>query len=142
MRARSAPLFTDIFYDNSLLHLFILSVTNIFLKLHLYILEMAPGLTDVLPQQIPIGKIAVPISIFPDGIKTSGQHPPLYEEIRSYDDFPGEISGPTVWNADDYKNKPERWTHQLAEEEIAELSEAADNFKAAAIPLTGISKVE
>nr|ANM86565.1 putative dioxygenase [Cladonia uncialis subsp. uncialis]AUW31348.1 putative dioxygenase [Cladonia uncialis subsp. uncialis] len=73
-------------------------------------------------------------------IKTSGQHPPIYEQLRSYKDFPDEITGPTVWNAEDYRNNPERWTHWLMEDEIAELSDAADKFKAASIPLTGISK--
>ena len=102
---------------------------------------MAPGLTDVLPQPLPCTKKAVPTSIFPDGIKTSGQHPPLYDKLRSYDHFPIEISGPTVWNADDYKNNPERWTHHLAEEEVAELGRAAEEFRATGIPLTGISKV-
>ena len=103
---------------------------------------MAPALTETRPLHDFVGsKKAVSTSIFPDGYITSGQHPPLYHELRSYEDFPDEISGPTVWNADDYMNNPERWTHHLAEREIEELSKAADGFKAAGIPLTGISKV-
>lgn len=103
---------------------------------------MAPGLTPSLQQQTP-GNVKGQIqrSIFPDGIKTSGQHPPLYEQLRSYDNFPEEITGPTVWNAEDYKNNTEKWTHWLTVDEIAELSAAADKFRAASIPLTGISKV-
>ena len=103
---------------------------------------MAPGLTDNLqPQGVPSSKKGVPTSVFPDGIKTSGQHPPLYDQLKPYDDFPEEINGPTVWDAKDYKNNPERWTHYFAENEIAELSKAADDFRAAGIPLTGISRV-
>ena len=103
---------------------------------------MAPSLTSSLQQQ-NLGNVKgqVPRSIFPDGIKTSGQHPPLYEQLRSYRDFPEEITGPTVWDAEDYKNSSEKWTHWLTVDEIAELSGAADEFRAASIPLTGISKV-
>ena len=103
---------------------------------------MAPEMTPTLHHQSPgIGKGHALRPIFPDSIKTSGQHPPIYEQLRSYKDFPDEITGPTVWDAEDYKNNPERWTHWLTEDEIAELSDAADSFKAASIPLTGISKV-
>lgn len=78
--------------------------------------------------------------IFPDGIKTSGQCEPNFEQLKSYADFPEEITGPTVWKAEDYKNNPERWTHHFDELEISELSAAADAFLASGTPLTGISK--
>lgn len=102
---------------------------------------MAPGLTAALPNQSPTVEKQLPLSIFPDGIKTSGQHPPLYHKLKPYHDFPHEITGPTVWDADDYKNNPERWTHYFTNDEVAEMSEAADNFRNAGIPLTGITKV-
>ena len=105
------------------------------------LLIMAPALTANVSHQTPISKAPASKSIFPDGIKTSGQHPPLYGELRDFDAFPTEISGPTVWDADDYKNNPERWTHHLSKEETEELGRAADDFKIAGIPLTGISKV-
>jgi hypothetical protein len=79
--------------------------------------------------------------IFPDGIKTSGQHPPLYDALRPYSDFPKEITGPTVWKAKDYITNPESWVHDFSEEEIEELSTVADKFLADGIPLTGISQV-
>ncbi|CAF9922510.1 MAG: hypothetical protein ALECFALPRED_002109 [Alectoria fallacina] len=101
---------------------------------------MAPGLTATLPNHSPTIQKQVPRSIFPDGIKTSGQHPPLTHQLSPYEDFPDEITGATVWDADDYKNNPERWTHWFTEEEVAEMSEAADSFRDAEIPLTGISK--
>ena len=103
---------------------------------------MAPALTSSLRHQ-NLGNVKGEVlrSIFPDGIKTSGQHPPLYKQLRSYEEFPEEITGPTVWDAEDYKNNTERWTHWLTVDEIAELSDAADKFRAASIPLTGISKV-
>ena len=78
---------------------------------------MAPGLTVTLPHQGPSSKEHASKLVFPDGIKTSGQHPPLYEQLRSYDDFPKEIAGATVWD-DDYKRNPERWTHYLADRGI------------------------
>lgn len=88
------------------------------------------------PAQRPVDR-----KIFPDGIKTSGQHPPLYDLIKPYSDFPKEISGETVWKAEDYANNPERWVHIFNEEQISELSDAADKFLADKTPLTGISKV-
>lgn len=79
--------------------------------------------------------------VFPDGIKTSGQHPPLYDQLRPYSDFPKEITGETVWKAEDYTNNPERWIHVFKEEEIEEISAVADVFIKNKIPLTGISQV-
>jgi hypothetical protein len=102
---------------------------------------MAPALTQIAsPSSHPLKK-QVSRSIFPDGIKTSGQHPPLYDLIRPFSEFPPEITGPTVWKAEDYKNNPERWTHRFNGDEVVELGEAADRFMDAGIPLTGIRKV-
>ena len=106
---------------------------------------MAPSLLDTQPmaphelsQSI---HTAVDRKVFHDGIKTSGQHPPLQDKLRPYADFPKEILGETVWKAEDYVNNPERWVHVLNDEEIAELSAAADKFIADGTPLTGISQV-
>ncbi|GAQ42353.1 hypothetical protein AtubIFM55763_007578 [Aspergillus tubingensis] len=90
-----------------------------------------------LTQQQPAN---IPLDVFPDGLKTTGQHPPLYEHIHPFDKFPKEITGPTVWKPEDYSNSPEKWTHRFTEEEIEELSAAADGFLEAKIPMTGISK--
>ncbi|KAH6670244.1 taurine catabolism dioxygenase TauD [Plectosphaerella plurivora] len=81
-----------------------------------------------------------PVDIFPDGIRTSGQHNPIYDLLRPYEDFPQEISGPTLWKKEDYENNPERWTHPFTPEEVDELSRTADAFIASGTPLTGISK--
>jgi hypothetical protein len=81
----------------------------------------------------------VDLSIFPDGFKTSGQHPPLYDQLYPYSAFPKTISGPTVWEADEYATHPERWTHVFSAEEVAELSQAADTFIREGHPLTGIN---
>ena len=100
---------------------------------------MAPALHDtqpVAPHQLP----QVSKAVFPDGIKTSGQHPPLYEKLVPYESFPKRIEGPTVWEAKDYVNNPERWVHRFTSDEVAELSKAADDFMSAGTPLTGISK--
>ena len=74
-------------------------------------------------------------------VKTSGQHPPVVQYLRTYEDFPKHIDGRTVWRTEDYKDKPERWTHRFTQEEITELSTAADKFNESGIPRTSISKV-
>jgi hypothetical protein len=106
---------------------------------------MAPSaLLDHPLEAISAGKFAnseAPRSIFPDGIKTSGQHSPLYDRLRPYADFPKEITGPTVWQKETFQTSPEKWTHRFTEEEIEELGRAADDFIASGIPLTGISQV-
>lgn len=102
---------------------------------------MAPALTET-PVEPPLFSYDKPSkAIFPDGIKTSGQTSPDADKIRPYSEFPTEITGPTVWKAEDYQNNPERWTHRFSDEEVAELSKAADDFLASGTPLTGIAKV-
>lgn len=104
---------------------------------------MAPGLlVDGPEQQLPRPAKRnhdAPRHIFPDGIRTSGQHPPLYDLLRPYADFPREITGPTVWKASDFSGRPERWVHRFTDDEVAELSAAADAFLASGAPLTAIS---
>lgn len=122
---------------------------------------MAPGLTTPLPEYNPTrtgstdrqsyappikeaNKQHQPIStttVHYNGIKTSGQHPPLYDQLQPYSEFPKEITGPTLWKAEDYTNNPDRWTYEFTKDEIAELSDAADRFIAGNVPLTHISKV-
>ncbi|KAI0182021.1 Clavaminate synthase-like protein [Hypoxylon sp. FL1284] len=82
----------------------------------------------------------VDLSVFPDGLKTTGQHPPLEDKIYPYSVFPKHIEGPTEWKAEDYANNPERWVHQFSEEELEEISKTADDFIALGKPLTGINK--
>jgi len=82
-----------------------------------------------------------PRDIFPDGIRTSGQHEPLYDLLRPYEDFPKEVTGPTVWTTEQYRSNPETWTHRFTEEELAELGATADDFMKSDTPLTGISQV-
>ncbi|KAK4565456.1 hypothetical protein LTR86_004073 [Recurvomyces mirabilis] len=100
---------------------------------------MAPALTEI-TTEVPHTSSSVSKAIFPDGLKTSGQHAPNYELLKPYKDFPTQITGPTVWQAEDYRDHPERWTHVFSDDEIAELSKAADDFLASGTPLTGISR--
>lgn len=108
---------------------------------------MAPAIAETAVPPAISSKSAVkdnnnaPKEIFPDGIRTSGQHPPLYDELKPYDQFPKEITGPTVWKKEDYDGHPERWTHPFSEEEVEEIGKAADDFIASGTPLTGIAKV-
>lgn len=105
---------------------------------------MAPGLLVEEPQrQLPQASKRnedAPRHIFPDGIRTSGQHPPLYHLLRPYSDFPKEITGPTVWKREDFEGHPERWVRPFTDAEIQELSDTADAFIASGRPLTAISK--
>lgn len=105
---------------------------------------MAPGaLIDESTTQAPlrVKNHEAPRDVFPDGIRTSGQHPPVYDQLKPYSEFPREISGQTVWKKEDYENNPERWIHPFTEEEVQELSDTADRFIASGTPLTGITKV-
>lgn len=102
---------------------------------------MAPGVVDTLPTPPHQLKGTVDLNLFPDGLKTTGQHPPIYEELKPFEAFPKEITGPTVWTAEEYREHPEKWTHRFTEEELEELSTTADKFIASGTPLTGISKV-
>lgn len=117
---------------------------------------MAPGLTTPLPEYHATTESIERQSYTPTkeaklqqqqqqqyygGIKTSGQHPPLYDQLKAYSEFPKEITGPTVWKSEDYANNPERWTHVFTRDEIAEMSDAVDRFHAGDVPLTHISKV-
>ncbi|KAF7715054.1 Taurine catabolism dioxygenase [Penicillium ucsense] len=82
----------------------------------------------------------VDLTVFPDGLKTSGQHAPVASQVRPYTSFPKVQSGPTVWKAEDFCEHRERWTHTFTPEEIEELSNATDNFIKQDLPLTGISQ--
>ncbi|KAH1798839.1 hypothetical protein KXX35_003049 [Aspergillus fumigatus] len=97
--------------------------------------EVDPNRNDM-----AVTQLAPPLSLFPDGLKTTGQHPPLYEHLQPFERFPKEITGPTVWTADEYRAHPEKWTHRFTPEELDELSRAGDEFINSKIPLTGISK--
>ena len=79
--------------------------------------------------------------LFPDGLKTSGQHPVLPEAIYPCEVFPRRVEGPTVWQPEDFQKSPDKWTHPFSTEEIEELGQAADAYIESAEPLTGISKV-
>ena len=48
---------------------------------------------------------ALPPDIFPDGLKTTGQHPPLYDELHPYEKFPKEITGRTLMDVPGYERK-------------------------------------
>lgn len=93
------------------------------------------------PHELSSVDKSVDLSLFPDGLKTTGQHEPLPEFLQPFDKFPAEITGPTVWKAEDYKDSPEKWVHRFTAAEIEELSATADRFIADGIPLTGISQV-
>ena len=101
---------------------------------------MAPAASVAATPVTPHKLREVSKATFPDGIRTSGQHPPLYDQLRQFGQFPSHISGATVWEAKDYVNNPERWIHRFSQDEVDEMSEAADSFSSSGTPLTGITK--
>ncbi|KAH8704811.1 taurine catabolism dioxygenase TauD, TfdA family protein [Talaromyces proteolyticus] len=98
------------------------------------------GSRPTAPHELSANTNTIDIKLFPDGLKTTGQHAPLPEFVRPFDKFPRQITGPTVWQADEYTTQPEKWTHRFTSAEIDELSATADQFIAAGTPLTGISQ--
>lgn len=74
-------------------------------------------------------------------VKASGQIEPEYALLGSYEEFPKRIEGPTVWEADDYRDNPERWTHAWSDEEVEEIEAATNKFLDAGYELTDITKV-
>lgn len=103
---------------------------------------MAPAALVDQPTELPRFRYDNPSkAVFPDGIKTSGQLVPRYDQLKPYHDFPQEIVGETVWKPEDYQNHPERWVHRFSDDEIVEISKAADDFISSGTPMTGITKV-
>jgi hypothetical protein len=103
---------------------------------------MSPSLVDIATSpDVDVQPSVAKKPIFPDGMKTSGQHEPIYSALRAYEEFPKIITGRTIWKVEEYQKYPERWTWKLSTEEIDELSGAADAFISSGTPLTGISKV-
>ena len=98
--------------------------------------QLASGQTSTRPSPPTLDR-----RLFPDGLKTSGQHPAMPHAILPYSAFPKKIDGPNVWTAEEYREDPGRWTHHFTSEEVAELSKVADDFIASGRPLTGMAKV-
>jgi len=71
---------------------------------------------------------------------TAGQLEPLFDQIAPFEDFPEFATGPTVWDAADYRHSPEKWVHRWTDEEIAEIERATDGFRAAGHGITDIKK--
>lgn len=115
--------------------------------------SLAPSPPSVQPLASPSKKprrMAPSISEIPPGHDvqaakyrglTSGQHEPDFASIPPFSEFPEELTGPTVWAAEDYRNNPERWVRQWSDDEIAEIETATDAFLGAGYPLTKIKKV-
>lgn len=102
-------------------------------------LDVAPGLRGLprgLPYHQPVDRKA-----FPDGLRTSGQHPPVESQIRPFEAFPTDITGPTVWEGRDIATRQDEWSHRWADGELNELLQAVDAFTISGIPLINISKV-
>ncbi|GAB0144985.1 hypothetical protein EsHS_00005436 [Epichloe bromicola] len=103
-------------------------------------LDVAPGfrgLPNGLPRLLPVDR-----RLFPDGLRTSGQHPPIEGQLRSFEDFPTEITGATVWEGKEMEQKTQEWIHQWTEPELQELLWATDRFNDTGVPLAHIKKID
>ncbi|RMZ39131.1 MFS multidrug transporter [Aspergillus flavus] len=90
------------------------------------------GLPAGLSQLMPVDR-----NLFPNSLRTSGQHPPIDGKLRHFEEFPREITGPTPQQRVDY---PEEWIHKWTEVEFEELLQAVEGFIASGTPLISISK--
>ncbi|PWN50702.1 Clavaminate synthase-like protein [Violaceomyces palustris] len=61
-------------------------------------------------------------------VLTSGQHDAIPELLTPYEELPKEITGPTVWKAEDYRGEENRhkWVHIWTEQEIKQLEDASN----------------
>lgn len=94
------------------------------------------GLPAGLPRLTPVDR-----DIFPDGMRTSGQHPPIESQIKPFEDFPTKIAGRTVWNAADLAKDPSSWIHTLESSETEELERATESFMKSGVSLVSMTKV-
>ena len=94
------------------------------------------GMPNGLPRPNPIDR-----KVFPDGLRTSGQHPPIENQLVHFEGFPRKINGSTVWKAQEMADDPQRWVHQWTETELQQLLGAVESFIDSGVPLTEISKV-
>jgi hypothetical protein len=72
---------------------------------------------------------------------TQGQHDVLFDLVQPYEHFPKQITGSTVWRAEDFRAEPERWQKRWSEEHVRELEEAYEAFERTGLPLTAITRV-
>ncbi|KAJ9098494.1 hypothetical protein QFC19_006362 [Naganishia cerealis] len=71
---------------------------------------------------------------------TAGQTEPVPELLQPYENFPKKITGPTVWQAEDFRSRPDLWQRQWTPELIQQLEEAFDKFEASGKTLPEINK--
>ncbi|KAJ2967199.1 hypothetical protein NQ176_g9779 [Zarea fungicola] len=101
-------------------------------------LDVAPGLRG-LPQGLPY-PLPIDRKFFPDGLRTSGQHPPIPDQLRPFEAFPKHITGATVWEGKDIATRQDEWVYRWTESDLTELLQAVDAFIISGIPLININK--
>jgi hypothetical protein len=74
-------------------------------------------------------------------VLSAGQTEPVAELIQPFSKFPVQVTGPTVWKAEDYRQNPELWQKTWSAEQISDLETAFEAFEKSGKPLTAISKV-
>jgi hypothetical protein len=72
----------------------------------LFEMNVAPalrGLPAGLPHVVPVD-----CKLFPDGLRTSGQHPPIESQLCPFEEFPRNITGPMAWTMEHMIQHPEQ----------------------------------
>lgn len=75
------------------------------------------------------------------GCLLSCAHIPI--SVEPYEAFPQEVTGPTLWTADDYRSesaKP-KWVRWWSADEISQIEAASKLWKESGRPLTEIEQV-
>ncbi|WWC93854.1 hypothetical protein V866_000690 [Kwoniella sp. B9012] len=71
---------------------------------------------------------------------TSGQHEPDESLVRSYDAFPQEITGPTVWEREKLLKDDNLWKKSWSAEQVKELEDSYEQFVENGLDLPQITR--
>ncbi|KAL1406724.1 hypothetical protein Q8F55_006128 [Vanrija albida] len=71
---------------------------------------------------------------------TSGQHEPIFDILTPYDQFPQEVTGPTVWTKEQFESDPKAWKWRWTPEQIADLEKAYVEWEATGKSLPEINR--
>lgn len=93
--------------------------------------------------------VAVPVATEPKApatelvkpLLTSGQHEPLFDTLTPYEQFPKELTGPTVWTKEEFETNPKAWKWRWTPEQIADLESAYDEWEKTGKSLPEINRV-
>jgi hypothetical protein len=74
-------------------------------------------------------------------VLTSGQQDPEVADLATYEQFPTEITGRTVWTREDFVDNESLWKHFWSAEQLAALDASYEKFAALGLSLPEINRV-